>query len=141
MKQDNTPQPVQSLNQSTGEWTKGKAIISGEAFGKCRIAIVDGDRQQRLCSMYADFDIAESKANAERIVYAWNNIDKKDEVIKKYSDDLEAMNIDILKFQESNIELIEALQRIKSEIPAKPKLQLTNIIKDIVEAAIRKHTK
>lgn len=65
-----TGQPVDAPKH-----TPGTAAIIGEDFGKCRIGILDSDRQQRLCSMYADFSQEESKANAERIVKAWNEYD------------------------------------------------------------------
>lgn len=101
--QDNNTQPVQSLNQSTGEWTKGEIRVEPPRAGQDQTASLNiigpnEDRYDWIASVHLQFTelrtIEEAKANAERIVYAWNNVDR---------------------LEESNRELIEFVKEINND--------------------------
>lgn len=66
--QDNNAQPVQSLNE--GEWTKGKIVVKNGRWYTEAGDVFYTNWREGLNNK------AEAQANNDRLVYAWNNIDR-----------------------------------------------------------------
>lgn len=68
-------------------------------------------------------------------------VDLKEKERKEWADACIKKQSNIEALQEENRELREALQKVKDELPAKPRLPITTAIKEIVENILSKYSK
>lgn len=69
-------------------------------------------RQLFTCTTYHSEEFEEAKANAARIVEAWNGWDRLQNLNQNLQDDVDNLQEENLRLQEANRELLEALKEL-----------------------------